>query len=82
MPARRPEHARRIELPSQVVRAEPTPEQIEERNERRRRSILTGGPMRLVAEAAIESGEPLEIDTGTHIVTITVAEKGSGGAGQ
>ena len=75
MPARRPEHARRIELPAAVAPPEPTPEEIQQRSERRRRSILTGGPMRLVVEAAIEAGEPLEIDTGTHLVTITVSEK-------
>ena len=75
MPARRPAQARRIELPIPAARAEPTPEQIEERNERRRDRILTGGPMRQVIEAIIEASEPMEIDTGTHIVTITVAEK-------
>ena len=74
MPARRPEHARRIEMPINA-RTEPTPEQIEEQRQRRRMMILSGPPMRQVIEAVIESGEPLEIDTGTHMVTITVAEK-------
>ena len=75
MPARRPAQARRIELPSQVVRAEPTPEEIEERQSRRREAILSGSPMRRVVEAIIEAGEPIEIDTGTHLVTITAVEK-------
>jgi hypothetical protein len=75
MPARRPAQARRIELPSQAARAEPTPEEIEERRSRRREVILSGSPMRRVVEAIIEAGESMEIDTGTHVVTITVAEK-------
>ena len=75
MPARRPEHARRIELPAVASATEPTPDEIEQRKQSRRNNILHGGAMRLVVEAVIESGEPLEIDTGTHIVTITVAEK-------
>jgi hypothetical protein len=75
MPARRPEHARRIELPATPAPAEPTAEEIQQRTERRRNAILSGGPMRSVIQAVIEAGEPLEIDTGTHIVTITVAEK-------
>ena len=75
MPARRPAQARRIELPIPSARAEPTPEQIEERQARRRDAILNGSMMRRVVDAIIEAGEPMEIDAGTHIVTITVAEK-------
>ena len=75
MPARRPAQARRIELPADTAPPAPTPEEIEQRKEQRRNAVLSGGPMRRVVEAVIEAGEPMEIDTGTHIVTITVAEK-------
>ena len=75
MPARRPAHARRIELPGAIEAPEPSPEEIARRAERRNNAILSGGPMRLVTEAAIAEGGSIEVDTGTHIVTITVAEK-------
>jgi len=75
MPARRPAQARRIELPSQVVRAEPSAEIVAERNARRRAAVLSGGPMRLVADAVSELDGPLEIETDTHIITITAVEK-------
>ena len=75
MPARRPAQARRIELPAVVAPPEPTAEEIAQRNQAQRDRVLTGGPMRRVIEAIVEAGEPMEIDTGTHIVTITVAEK-------
>ena len=75
MPARRPEHMRHIELPMAAARPDPTQEQIEQRKERRRNAILTGGPMEMVLQAIIESGDSLEIDAGTHIVSILVTPK-------
>jgi len=75
MPARRPAQARKIQLSTRPSRPDPTPEEIHQRRTARRDAILTGGPMRAVVQAVIESGEPMEIDTGTHVITITVAEK-------
>jgi len=75
MSARRSAQARRISLPARPSRVAPTIAQMQEREAARREAILTRGPMRAVVEAMIESGEPVEIDTGTHVVTITVAEK-------
>ena len=75
MPARRPAQARRIELPATAAPAEPAPEEVELRRQARRERILAGGYMHQLVGAIIEAGEPLEIDAGTHIVTITVAEK-------
>ena len=75
MPARRPAQARRIELPSAVESSTPSPEEIAHRAERRNNAILNGGPMRLVTEAAIAEGGSIEVDTSTHIVTITAVEK-------
>ena len=66
--------AQRVSL-VRAARPGPTPEQAAEREQRRHERVLHGGPMRMVVEAIIASGSPVEIETETHIVTITAVEK-------
>ena len=56
-------------------RPQPTPEEVENRNRDRLRRVLHGGAMRLIADAVIAAGEPVEIETETHIVTMTATPK-------
>ena len=56
-------------------RPQPTMEEIESRDRDRLRRVLHSGPMRLVADAVIAAGEPVEIETETHIVTMTATPK-------
>ena len=75
MPARKPAHAaQRISMVREAPPV-PTPERIAERAQMRQERVLHSGMMRRVAEAVIAAGDPVEIETETHIVTMTAAPK-------
>lgn len=75
MPARRPEHAQRIAAVQPEPSAEPSAEEVAERRQIRANRILRGGPIRTVIEATLAVGGTVEVETETHIATITVTEK-------
>ena len=75
MPARRPAHARRLAAIQPEPVAEPSAEEVAERQQRRAERTLRGGPIRMVIEAALAMGGTVEVETETHIATVTVVEK-------
>jgi len=75
MPARRPEHARRITAIQPEPAAQPSAEELNHRQQRRADRMLRGGMIRSVIEATLAVGGTVEVETETHIATITVAEK-------
>jgi len=73
--AKKPDlRARRILMTADAV-AQPTPDQARVREQNRHERALIGGPMRRVIDAVIASGVPVEVETDTHVVTITATLK-------
>ena len=74
MPRRNESAIQRVSLVRES-RPEITVEDRQQREEVRRDRMLHSGMMRRVAEAVIASGAPIEIETETHIVTMTATPK-------
>ena len=72
-----PNATKRISFSSdEIVRPrQPTQEELEARRGRHTALILEGGAMRAVVSALIERNESMEIDAGSHVITISVIEK-------
>jgi len=75
MPARKSEPARRIAAIQPESAAQPSAEELNQRQQRRADRMLRGGMIHSVIDATLAVGGSVEVETETHIATITVTKK-------